>query len=331
MLGLQDRLLHDRYCSQRYRFNRAKHIVMDQTNSQAVLTTGFFFAIGAAALFAIRPIFVKLVYAQGIDPTTLIAFRMLFSAPIYAVILFLLLREPERRALLNVKAILNTVIIGLFGYYAASFLDLIGLQYVTAQLGRMILYVYPTVVVILGALFFKEKVNLRMGISLAITYAGVAMIFGHDLGHFGSDVFTGALFILGSALSFSIYLIFSKSLITEIGSRVFTCVALIAASIGIFIHYALTRSIVSPEVNAQGLFWILVIAIFCTVIPTFFTTSAVARIGANKTGVVSMIGPVFTSTFAILILSEAFSVYHAIGIVMTVSGVWYLHREKLKI
>jgi len=304
---------------------------MDQTNSQTVLTTGFLFAIGAAALFAIRPIFVKLVYAQGIDTTTLIAFRMLFSAPIYAVILFLLLREPERRALLNVKAILNTVIIGLFGYYAASFLDLIGLQYVTAQLGRMILYVYPTVVVILGVLFFKEKVNLRICVSLAITYTGVALIFGHDLEQFGSDVFTGALFILASALSFSIYLIFSKSLITEIGSRVFTCIALLAASIGIFIHYALTRSIVSPDVNMLGLFWILVIAIFCTVIPTFFTTSAVARIGANKTGVVSMVGPAFTSTFAILILSETFTVYHAIGIIMTISGVWYLHREKVKI
>ena len=304
---------------------------MDQTNSHAALTTGFIFAIGAAALFAIRPIFVKLVYAQGIDPTTLIAFRMLFSAPIYAVILFLLLREPERRALLNVKAILNTVIIGLFGYYAASFLDLIGLQYVTAQLGRMILYVYPTMVVILGVLFFKEKVNLRMCVSLAITYTGVAIIFGHDLDQFGSNVFTGALFILASALSFSIYLIFSESLITEIGSRVFTCIALLAASVGIFIHYALTRSIVSPDVNMLGLFWILVIAIFCTVIPTFFTTSAVARIGANKTGVVSMVGPAFTSTFAILILSETFTVYHAIGIAMTISGVWYLHREKLKI
>ncbi|MFT6406837.1 MAG: drug/metabolite transporter (DMT)-like permease [Arenicella sp.] len=302
---------------------------MDQTNSQTIVTAGFLFAIGSAALFAIRPIFVKLVYAQGIDPTTLIAFRMLFSAPIYALMLFFLLRDPEKKALLSAKAVLSTCVIGLFGYYSASFLDLIGLQYVTAQLGRMILYVYPTMVVILGILFFKEKVNLRMFISLAITYTGVAVIFGHDLGEFGSDVFIGAAFILGSALSFSIYLIFSKSLITEIGSRVFTCIALIAASIGIFIHYALTHSVTSPDVNAEGLFWILVIAIFCTVIPTFFTTSAVARIGANRTGIVAMIGPAFTSTFAILILSEDFTPYHAIGIVMIVTGVWYLHREKL--
>ncbi len=303
---------------------------MSQNNETSAITAGFLFGIASAALFAIRPIFVKLVYAEGIDPTTLIAFRMLFSIPIYALMLILLLRDPDKKARLNRKAVLLTCIVGLFGYYAASFLDLVGLQYVTAQLGRMILYVYPTLVVVLGILFFRDTINLRTVISLVITYAGVIIILGHDLRSFGNDVLTGAIFILGSALSFAIYLIFSKSLITELGSRVFTCIALIAASIGIFIHYALTRSVMSPEVNATGLFWILIIAIFCTVIPTFFTTSAVARIGANKTGIVAMVGPAFTSTFAILILNEVFTIYHAVGIFMTVMGVWYLHKEKQK-
>ena len=301
---------------------------MTQSTRISATTAGFLFGIGASALFAIRPIFVKLVYAQGIDPTTLIAFRMLFSLPIYLLMLVLLLRDPEKKSRLSLSAVVASSIVGLFGYYAASFLDLMGLQYVTAQLGRMILYVYPTLVVLLGALFLREKVNLRMAISLLITYVGVAVIFGHDLNVFGDEVLIGALFILASALSFSFYLIFSKSLIDQLGSRVFTCIALISASIGIFIHYALTRSVASPEVNATGLFWILIIAIFCTVIPTFFTTSAVARIGANKTGIVAMVGPAFTSTFAILILSEVFTTFHAIGISMIIFGVWYLHREK---
>ena len=301
---------------------------MSQSDQVSELTAGFLFSIASAALFAIRPIFVKLVYAQGIDPTTLIAFRMLFSFPIYALMLVFLLRDPEKRARLSLKNVLACSTIGLLGYYAASFLDLLGLQYVTSQLGRMILYVYPTIVVVLGALMFGEKINTRMLVSLAITYTGVAIIFGHDLHEFGSDVTTGALFILASALAFSIYLIFSKRYINQLGSRVFTCVALMSASVGIFIHYALTRSISTPKVNAEGLFWILVIAIFCTVIPTFFTTAAVARIGANKTGIVAMVGPAFTSVFAITILSEVFTVYHALGISITIFGVWYLHREK---
>jgi drug/metabolite transporter (DMT)-like permease len=301
---------------------------MHQTSQMSTASAGFVFAIGSAALFAVRPIFVKLVYAQGIDSTTLIAFRMLFSMPIYAIMLIWLLRDPAKKSKLSLKAIIASSIIGLFGYYSASFLDLIGLQHVTAQLGRMILYIYPTLVVILGVIFFRENVTLRMLVSLAITYVGVAVIFGHDLQQFGDNVIVGALFIVGSALSFAIYLIFSKSLITELGSRVFTCIALISASVGIFIHYALTRSILTPQVNAVGLSWILVIAIFCTVIPTFFTTAAVARIGANKTGVVAMVGPAFTSSFAVLVLGEEFTGYHATGITMVVMGVWYLHREK---
>lgn len=287
---------------------------------------GFIFAIASAALFAIRPIFVKLVYAQGIDSTTLIAFRMLFSAPIYALMLVWLLRDTRKRALLTSKNVLATAAIGLLGYYSASFLDLLGLQYLTTQLARMILYIYPTMVVILGAMFFAKPLSKKIIIPLGITYLGVLTIFMYDLNEFGSDVYRGALFIIASALSFSIYLLFSKKLITDLGSRVFTCIALLSASTGIFIHYALTRSVVAPEVNNTGLFWILVIAIFCTVIPTFFTTAAVGRIGADKTGVVAMVGPAFTSVFAISILSEAFTIYHAIGILLTIAGVWLLQR-----
>lgn len=289
-------------------------------------SVGFIFAITSAALFAIRPIFVKLVYAQGIDSTTLIAFRMLFSAPIYAIMLLWLLQDFERRALLTRNNILATAGIGLLGYYSASFFDLLGLQYLTTQLARMILYIYPTMVVILGAVFFAQPLSKKIITPLAITYLGVLTIFMYDLNEFGSDVYKGALFIIVSALSFSVYLLFSKKLITTMGSRVFTCIALLSASTGIFIHYALTRSVVEPQVNNEGLFWILIIAIFCTVIPTFFTTAAVDRIGADKTGVVAMVGPGFTSVFAVLILSEAFTSYHAIGILLTIVGVWLLQR-----
>lgn len=300
--------------------------VTNKTSGITPTSAGFLFAIGSAALFAIRPIFVKLVYAQGIDSTTLIAFRMLFSAPFYLVMLYLLLRDPEKKAKLNRKLVLATCAVGFAGYYLASYLDLLGLQYVSAQLGRMILYVYPTFVVLLGAAFFKQKITWRIVMPLTLTYLGVAIIFGHDLRTFGSDVVKGALFILASGFSFSLYLLYGKNLITQIGSRMFTCIALLAASAGIFVHYALTRSLSAPVVTTPGLLWILFIAVFCTVIPTFFTTSAVARIGAERTGIVSMIGPAFTSTFAVLIISEQFTIYHASGIVLTVLGVWTLRK-----
>lgn len=302
---------------------------MTQPSSISANTSGYLFALGSAALFAIRPVFVKLVYAEGTDPITLIGFRMLFSLPIYTLILLWLLRDPELKQRLTVKNVLQTSLVGWFGYYFASYLDLIGLQYVTAQLGRMVLYVYPTFVVIFGALLFRHKITSRTMMSLIITYLGVLLIFGHDLQAFGPDVIKGSLIILACAACFSFYLLFGKPLIEQIGSRLFTTIALISASIAILTHCSITQPLTSPNINQVGLFWTFIIAIFCTVIPSFFTTAAVARIGSDKTGIVATVGPGFTSIFAVSILSEAFTLYHIGGIAITIFGVWFLSREKI--
>lgn len=296
-----------------------------QVTSQR-LKIGFIFAIASAAMFAVRPIFVKLVYQEGTDATTLIALRMLFSLPIYMVLLGYFLHQPELRQRLNLKNISQISVIGLFGYYFASFFDLLGLQYVSAQLGRMILYTYPTMVVLLGAAFFKEKISIRVIYSLILSYVGISFIFGHDFQLFGQDVITGALLISASAFSFALYLLFGKPLIEEVGPRLFTCLALISASIGILLHFGLTHGITPVGLNQRAVFWVLIIAIFCTVIPTFFTTAAVARIGANRTGIVAMLGPAFTSAAAVSILGESFTYFHAAGILMIVGGVWILRR-----
>ncbi|GGZ99842.1 permease [Arenicella chitinivorans] len=301
---------------------------MQRIFSLSPVSVGFLFALGSAALFAIRPIFVKLVYAEGTDPTTLIGFRMLFSLPVYLVILVWLLRSPELRGRLTLRNISQAAIVGWFGYYFASLLDLLGLQYVTAQLGRMVLYVYPTFVVLFGALLFQQRITLRTLISLLITYTGVLIIFGHDLDSYGSDVIKGSLLILACAVSFAFYLLFSKSLIKDMGSRLFTSIALISASVAILVHYATTRSVSAPNVTPTALFWVFIIAMFCTVIPTFLTTSAVARIGADKTGIVAMVGPGFTSVFAVSILQESFTLYHLAGVTITILGVWVLSRTR---
>ena len=289
---------------------------------------GLLFAIASAALFAVRPIFVKLVYAEGVDTTTLIAFRMLFSAPIYLLLLLFFLRNANLRARLKISNIIKIAGVGLLGYYVASFLDLLGLQYVTAQLGRMILYTYPTFVVLLGAILFSEPITKRIVLALGITYLGTAIIFGHDLNSFGKDVLLGGAFIVACAISFSFYLVYSKNLIHEVGSRLFTCIALLCASIGILTHYAITHgNIANAQINQRATWLILIIAIFCTVIPTFFTTAAVARIGANQTGIVATIGPAFTSVAAVIILGEAFTLYHLAGIALTVGGVAILQLK----
>jgi len=291
------------------------------------LKIGFLFAISSAALFAIRPIFVKLVYQEGVDPTTLIALRMLFSLPIYVGLLIYFLRKPELQGRITLRNSLQIAVVGWFGYYFASYLDLLGLQYVTAQLGRMILYTYPTLVVLLGALFFNERVTGRVIGSLILTYAGIALLFGHDLHTFGSDVWLGGVLITASGASFALYLLFGKRLIAEVGPRLFTCLALISASLGILVHFMLTHGFTPVGLTPNAIWLILIIAIFCTVIPTFFTTAAVARIGPDKTGIVATVGPAFTSLAAVTVLHEAFTIYHLSGIALTVFGIWILSRK----
>ena len=307
--------------------NNTPQLEPEVIQSSSAIKIGFIFALASSALFAIRPIFVKLVYEQGVDSETLMVYRMIFSAPIYALMLVYLLRLKSRRAKLNFELIVKISFVGLFGYYAASLLDLLGLQYVTAQLGRMILYAYPTIVVLLGALFFAKAITRSIVISLVITYLGIFVIFSHDLKEFGPDVITGGLLILASALSFALYLLFSKDLIDKVGSQVFTCIALISASFGIYIHYSFTHTISTVVVNNTAMLLILIIAIFCTVIPTFFTAAAVTRIGADKTGIAAMIGPGFTSIFAVWILNEQFTLYHLIGIILIIIGVGFLQKK----
>lgn len=309
---------------------------MFNTRPISIHAAGFCFALGSAILFAVRPVFVKLVYAEGTDPTTLIAFRMLFSLPMFVFFTLWLLKDPELKARLTRKNVIQTGLVGCIGYYVSSYLDLIGLQYVTAQLGRMVLYIYPTFVVIFGALLFNNRITMKTMVSLLITYTGVLIIFGHDLNEFGSHVIKGSTYILICAASFSFYLLLSKSLIDEMGSRLFTSIALSSASVAILIHYFVIStfservpgSFFAPNANSTSLFWIFIIALFCTVIPSFFTTAAVARIGSGKTGIVATIGPGFTSLAAVLVLSEKFTLYHLLGIFFTIAGIWLLSREK---
>lgn len=297
-------------------------------HQRSQVLVGFVFAVLSAALFAIRPIFVKLVYQQGVDSETLMLLRMLFSAPIYALLLWYFLRTQQQRQPLNLIIVLRISAVGLLGYYGASFFDLLGLQYVTAQLGRMVLYSYPTLVVVFGALLFGKPFTTRIVVSLLITYLGVAVIFTYDLNSFGEDVIIGSALITVAAVLFALYLLFSKSLIDTVGSQVFTCIALLAASLGIIVHFSLTHHVSDvAAVNDRGLWLIVIIALMCTVIPTFFTTAAVARIGADKTSITSMIGPGFTSVFAVLLLGESFTVFHLLGIAFIVMGVFVLQKS----
>jgi len=289
---------------------------------------GLAFAIFGAALFSVRPILVKFAYQENVDSVTLLTLRMLFSAPFYIVLLAIFLRDPTRKANLNLRIVAFTTVIGLMGYYAASLLDLYGLLYISAQLERLLLFTYPTFVVIFGALFFGKKITSNIVIALLFSYGGIASIFIHDLNHYGDNIALGSIFVGFSTIVFAFYVLFGKNIITQIGSRMFTCIAMIAASIGIVIHFLVTNEIQDLATNNTVYLISLAIAIFCTIIPSFCISEAIARIGPDRTSITGTIGPVFTTLFAVNLLGEAFTTYHAIGIILVVIGVSILGYNK---
>ncbi|MGH1427498.1 MAG: DMT family transporter [Arenicella sp.] len=289
---------------------------------------GLGFAIVGAALFSIRPILVKFAYQESVDSVTLLTLRMLFSAPFYIVLLCYFLRDQERRESINTNIVVFTSVIGLMGYYAASLLDLYGLLYISAQLERLLLFTYPTLVVIFGALFFAKPIKGNIMVALAFSYGGIASIFLHDLQHYGNDIVKGSIFVGLSTIVFAFYVLFGKSIISQIGSRMFTCIAMIAASIGIIIHFLITNDL--QDLNTSSTVYLIsfAIAIFCTIIPSFCISEAIARIGPDRTSITGTIGPVFTTFFAVSLLGEPFTIFHALGMILVVIGVSILGYNK---
>jgi drug/metabolite transporter (DMT)-like permease len=292
---------------------------------------GIALAIAGACLFSTKPIIIKFTYAYPIDAVTLMTLRMGFSLPFYLLFAALALHERSLKGVANnfsYSTLAKTAMIGILGYYVASYLDLEGLTMVTAQFERLILFTYPTFVILLGALFFHQFIGPRIIVALGITYAGLAIIFGQDLQLFGNEVIPGSLHVLGAALAFAGFILFSQFEISKLGARLFTCFAMIAASLTILIHFALTHplSMLVQPVQVYGLTFF--IAVFATVIPSFLIAAAIEKIGSGPTALLSGIGPVFTTLLGITLLSEPFTFWHFTGMILVISGALILSQKR---
>ena len=305
---------------------------MNNSSTDTVNKQGFSYAIGAALLFSCKPIIIKWAYGYGIDALSLMLLRMALALPVYLLIGAILIRKKNIR--LPAKHWLSAAFVGLFGYYLATFLDLKGLELANAQLERIILYAYPTVVVILGAIIFKHKVSKQQLGALALCYAGIICIFLQDLSLQGEQVIQGSLLILLSAVSYAIYMLFSKKHIDKFGSLLFTCISMSSATLATIIHAGISLSL-TPEPCANS--WqfsneliaiILLLTFAATVIPSFMISEAVSRIGAANAALTGTVGPIMTSILAVVLLGEVFTLYHGLGMVLVILGVSRLKPKK---
>lgn len=294
------------------------------TSAEKNLRVGLTLAFTAAFLFSTKPIIIKWLYSLGMSALPLMGLRMLIAFPVYLIIGFYLWNRMESKP--SGTNLLRASAVGLLGYYLASLLDLSGLEYVSAQLERLMLYAYPSMVIIIGALFFGAKVSRSVIPALLLTYAGLGVMYGHDLqiappGTSNADITKGTLLIIGSALSFSLFILFSKRGIAELGSLFFTCVSMASATLATLVHYVFTEGVSLPDMDATRWSGTLLLALLATVVPSFMVSEAIKRIGPAKASVSGTIGPVMTTIMAILFLGEPFGWTAVLGMALVMIGV----------
>jgi drug/metabolite transporter (DMT)-like permease len=281
-------------------------------------------ALGAVA-FSGKAIIVKLAYRHGVDAVTLIMYRMLFALPLF---LSLAWWAGRGKPALTGRDWRIVVFLGITGYYLASFLDFAGLAYVTASLERLILYLNPTLVLALGVVLFKKRVSRKQVLSLAVSYAGVLLVFGHEVTLMGADAALGALLVFGSAVSYALYLAFSGEEVRRLGALRLAGLATTVACVLCLVQFAVLRplsaAVVAPEVIGLS----VLNATLCTFAPVLMVMMAIERIGAGAAAQVGMIGPLSTILMGILILGEPFTLWVAAGTALVMGGIWMLARAR---
>ena len=276
-------------------------------------------ACGVVA-FSLRPVLIKFAYGYGPDPVTLLALRMVFALPFF-LIAAAWARGKGAGGHLSRRDIALVVGLGILGYYAASFLDFLGLQYVSAGLGRLILFLYPTVVLALSAAFLGRRIMARDVGALVLSYAGLALVLSGDLSSRDETVMIGAALVFAGAASYAVYLVAGTQVIQRIGSVRFTAYAMTAASVVCIAQFLVLRPFSALDLPAP-VYWIsAAMAVGSTVLPVFMISEALRRIGANHVALIGALGPVSAALFGYVALDEAISLPQMVGTGLVLAGV----------
>ena len=273
--------------------------------------------------FSFKGILIKLAYAaHPVDPTTLLMLRMLYSAPLFCLMAWWSSQRPGVTPIRRSDA-LRLVWFGFIGYYLASLTDFMGLQYISASLERLVLYLYPTLVVLLSALLLRKRVTARTAVALVLSYAGIALALWHDL-TFASDAaatLTGGALVFVSAALYALYLVQAGDVIARVGAMRFIAWAMLASLVFVSGQFLVMHPLAALDVPAR-VHWIsLVMAVFSTVIPTWLIAESIHRLGANTASLMGALGPIFTIGLGAALLGEPIAGVQIAGAVLVLAGV----------
>jgi len=292
---------------------------------RGVFITGMALALAGSVLFSAKAVVVKLAYRHGVDPLTLLALRMLFAAPFFAVALAW---SSRGRQPITRREHGQLILMGVVGYYAASYFDFYGLQYVSAGLERLILYLYPTIVVLISVLFLGRRFLRTDALAMALAYTGIIAAFWHDVRVGEGNVLLGSLLVFGSALTYALYLVLSGELVHRIGAIRLTSYAILVSAVAVLLHYVLQNPL-SSLVQPAPVYWLSAVnGFFCTVLPAFATMLAIERVGAGTTSMVAMAGPFATMLMAWALLGEPVTAWGLLGTGLVLAGVLVLSHRK---
>jgi drug/metabolite transporter (DMT)-like permease len=289
------------------------------------LAPGLLLAVAGSIAFSGKAIIVKLAYRHGVDPVTLVMYRMLFALPFFAAMAWWASRG---KAPLSRRDLLGVLWLGITGYYLASILDFAGLQYITAAFERLILYLNPTLVLLLGWVLYGRRISRMQAVAVAVSYCGVVLVFGHEINLQGAHVALGALLVFLSAISYAIYMSYSGELVGRLGSLRLAGLATSVACLLCIAQFVALRPLSAAEVAPSVIWLSLLNATVCTALPVLLVMMAIERIGAGLAAQTGMIGPMSTILMGVWMLDEPINGWIIAGTMLVVGGVFLVTRQK---
>ena len=290
------------------------------------ITSGVFLAIVGVVMFSAKAVIVKMAYKYNVSSMHLLLFRMLFSLPFYLVLM--VVYKKKEKEIIKKKDYLWIFFFGFIGYYLASYFDFLGLQYIKASLERIILFVYPTLVLLLSRLIFKTKINSKQVVAIILTYLGVLITFWGEVDLKGDEVVLGGFLIFLSALTYASYLVGSGWLIPKFGVVLFTSYAMIISTVCVIIHYLIIDRSNILIYNSEVYFLAFIMAVVSTLIPSFLVSAAIKKINAQNFSIIGSIGPISTILLAYFFLGESLSYLQIIGTIVVIAGIFFVSKSK---
>lgn len=293
--------------------------------------SGYLYAILGAIAFSGKGILIKLSYMYSVDAMTLIMYRMLFSLPFFlSMAIYAERRARKKGHFLKAKDILGIMALGFIGYYFSSYLDFLGLQYISVSLERLILYLNPTMVLLLGWILYKRQVSMKRFMAMAVSYSGVLLVFGFELSSAGPDVLKGSTLVFLSAFTYACYLVLSERMLKIVDSLRLVGWASTVACLCCIAQFLILRPMDALRVDSAVLNYSVINALFCTVAPILFVMRGIERLGPSLTSQIGMIGPMSTVLMGYWFLNEPIHALIGLGTLLVMGGVFMVSKLGVK-